>query len=247
MYLYLSKNLNYLFKKHETNPNKLSNEIDVAQSTLFRIQSNISKQPNRSAIEKIAEWAKVTPTELTDVDLEERAKSASTNDESSKIWVSSLKFKSSENHKNIVKIPVYKDVKASCGNGVVNFLEEVSDYFEIDPNILRILGIQAKPENLKIIYSDEYSMWPTVAPDSPLFVDVTPIDLGALKNGNVYVFCHNNELRMKRIFLSVLGDKSVRLSSDNPDKAKYPDEYISNEQLNEINFVGRLESALVKP
>ncbi|RLL15898.1 DNA-binding protein, partial [Acinetobacter chengduensis] len=61
------------------------------------------------------------------------------------------------------------------------------------------------------------------------------------------VFTHSNELRMKRIFVSYAGGKTVRLASDNPDKVRYPDEFITNEQLNEINFVGRLELALVKP
>jgi phage repressor protein C with HTH and peptisase S24 domain len=146
-----------------------------------------------------------------------------------------------------VRIPVYKDIKASCGAGIENFLEDVSEYLDIDPYILKIMGIQTKPENLRIIYSSEYSMWPTVAPDSPLFVDISDKDPDMLKNGNVYVFTHSNELRMKRIFVSYAGGKTVRLASDNPDKVRYPDEFITNEQLNEINFVGRLELALVKP
>ena len=145
-----------------------------------------------------------------------------------------------------VRIPIYKDVKASCGSGIENFLEDASDYLEIDPVLLKLMGVQINPSHLKIIYSAEYSMYPTVAPDSPLFVDVSDKDPNNLKNGNVYVFTHNHELRMKRVFVSY-GSNSVKLTSDNPDKNRYPDEFITNEQLNEINFVGRLELALVKP
>lgn len=145
-----------------------------------------------------------------------------------------------------VRIPVYKDVKASCGTGIENCLEDAFDYLDIDPNILKLMGIQSNPDNLKIIYAAEYSMYPTVAPDSPLFVDVSDKDPTALKSGGVYVFTHNHELRMKRIFVSY-GSQTVKLTSDNPDKNRYPDEFINNEQLNEINFVGRLELALVKP
>ena len=163
------------------------------------------------------------------------------------IHISPIEFRSGETKPTNVRIPVYKDIKASCGAGIENFLEDVSEYLDIDPYILKIMGIQTKPENLRIIYSAEYSMWPTVAPDSPLFVDVSDKDPDSLKNGNVYVFTHNNELRMKRIFVSYAGSRSVRLASDNPDKVRYPDEFINNEQLNEINFVGRLELALVKP
>ncbi len=167
--------------------------------------------------------------------------------ENSSIRISSVKFRDGEKKESNVRIPIYKDIRASCGDGIENFLEDVSEYLDIDPYILKIMGIQTKSENLRIIYSDEYSMWPTVAPDSPLFIDVSDKDPDAIKNGNVYVFTHNHELRMKRIFVSYAGNKTVRLSSDNPDKVRYPDEFITNDQLNEINFVGRLELALVKP
>lgn len=162
------------------------------------------------------------------------------------IRIAPIEFRSGESKPTNVRIPIYKDIKASCGAGIENFLEDISEYLDIDPYILKIMGIQTKPENLRIIYSAEYSMYPTVAPDSPLFVDISDKDPNALKNGDVYVFTHNHELRMKRIFVSY-GSNTVRLSSDNPDKNRYPDEFITNEQLNEINFVGRLELALVKP
>ena len=192
-------------------------------------------------LEKKVNW----PTGLLD--------EASSNDDvknpehSSGIHIAPIEFRSGEAKPTNVRIPVYKDIKASCGAGIENFLEDVSEYLDIDPYILKIMGIQTKPENLRIIYSSEYSMWPTVAPDSPLFVDISDKDPDMLKNGNVYVFTHSNELRMKRIFVSYAGGKTVRLASDNPDKVRYPDEFITNEQLNEINFVGRLELALVKP
>lgn len=163
------------------------------------------------------------------------------------IRIAPIEFRSGESKPTNVRIPVHKDIRASCGVGIENFLEDVSEYLDIDPYILKVMGVKTKPENLRIIYSDEYSMWPTVAPNSPLFIDISDKDPDAIKNGNVYVFTHNHELRMKRIFVSYAGSKTVRLASDNPDKVRYPDEFITNEQLNEINFVGRLELALVKP
>ena len=162
------------------------------------------------------------------------------------IRIAPIEFRSGETKPTNVRIPIYKDIKASCGTGIENFLEDVSEYLDIDPYILKIMGIQTKPEHLRIIYSAEYSMYPTVVPDSPLFVDISDRDPSALKNGDVYVFTHNHELRMKRVFVSY-GSNTVKLTSDNPDKKRYPDEFITNEQLNEINFVGRLELALVKP
>lgn len=191
-------------------------------------------------LEKKVSW----PIGLLDEDSDsEGAKSA---EHGGSIHMSPIEFRSGEAKPTNVRIPVYKDIKASCGTGIENFLEDVSEYLDIDPYILKIMGIQTKPEHLRIIYSAEYSMYPTVAPDSPLFVDVSDKDPNTLKNGNVYVFTHNHELRMKRIFVSY-GSNTVKLTSDNPDKKRYPDEFITNEQLNEINLVGRLELALVKP
>ncbi|ENU56892.1 putative repressor protein [Acinetobacter guillouiae MSP4-18] len=171
------------------------------------------------------------------------------NKNSSDIRFAPVEFRSAEakEHLSNVRIPIHKDVKASCGSGIQNFLEDPSEYLDIDPQILKLMGIQTNPGNLRIIYSAEYSMYPTIAPDSPLFVDVSDKNPDTLKNGSVYVFTHNHELRMKRVFISYAGSKTVKFTSDNPDKNRYPDEFITNEQLNEINFIGRLELALVKP
>lgn len=250
MYPFLKKNLEYLFEKYDTNPNRLSKEIQVPQATLFRIAGGITKQPKREVIDTIANWAGVFVDQLTDIDLEELDKNPNTENKSSNkgdIYLSPIEFRSVEGKKYNVRIPVYKDVKASCGSGIENFLEDPTEYLDIDPYFLKVLGIQTKPESLRVIYSEEYSMWPTVAPNSPLFVDVSDRDPEFLKNGCVYVFTHNHELRMKRFFVSYASGKTVKLASDNPDKIRYPDEFITNEQLNEINLVGRLETALVKP
>jgi len=247
MYPYLASNIDYLFEKNKTNPNKLSKEIEVGQATLFRIQSRITEQPKRDVLDKIASWAGITVDQLTDTDLRKDALISGVSAAPEGIRIAPITFRSSDEKTIGVRIPVYKNIKASCGSGIENFLEDVDEYLDINPYILKIMGIQTNPDNLKIIYSAEYSMWPTVAPDSPLFIDVSDKDPGSIKNGNVYVFTHNNELRMKRIFVSYAGGKTVRLASDNPDKIRYPDEFITNEQLNEINFVGRLELALVKP
>lgn len=163
------------------------------------------------------------------------------------IRISPLGFRSSEEKKDTVRIPVHRNVRASCGEGVANFLEDITDYLDIDPNLLKLMGIKLRPEKLRVIYSEEWSMWPTVSPDSPLFIDITPVDTSAMINGDVYVFLHNSVLRMKRVFVSYGDEKIVRLQSDNPDKNKFPDEIITREQLNELSFVGRLELALVKP
>jgi phage repressor protein C with HTH and peptisase S24 domain len=137
-----------------------------------------------------------------------------------------------------VKIPVYREVKAACGNGNEICLEDVSEYLDVDPRLLRLLGIATNPDNLKVIFSDEYSMWPTINPETPLFIDVQDNDPSRLKSGKIYVFTHAYHLRMKRVFVNF--DGSVKFTSDNPDKNEYPDEIITAEQAHSVNFIGRL-------
>ena len=253
MYPYLASNIDYLFEKNKTNPNKLSKEIDVGQSTLFRIHSRITEQPKRDVLDKIADWAGVTVLQLTDTDLSQAQKTETAQSGiqpvlDDGIRYAPVKFRETDAppNPNHVRIPIYKNVKAACGAGIENFLEDVSDYLHVDPLFLKMMGVESNPNNLKIIYAAEYSMYPTVAPNSPLFIDVSDKDPNSLRSGNVYVFMHNYELRMKRIFISY-GSNTVKLVSDNPDKNRYPDEFITNEQLHEINFVGRLELALIRP
>lgn len=235
--------LKQLRKEQKLTQQQLADKVGVSKTSVIYWEKD-ENIPKHESLMLLSHALNCSPDWLLSGGDKIPLSSSSSKDEA---YMTPIKFKSSYENKNTVKIPVHKDVKAACGNGVTNFLEEISDYLDIDPNILKLLGIKSKPENLRVIYSAEYSMWPTISPDSPLFVDISPIDTDAIINGDVYVFLHNGCLRMKRIFVSYGNEKTVRLQSDNPDKNKYPDEIISKEQLNELSFVGRLESALVKP
>lgn len=251
---YLKSNIDYLLKKNKTNPNDLEQKHpQIKQSTLFRIQNGITKDPRRSTLEPFAKWAGVTVSQLIETDLSqvptgEMIQSKVSLAKDKDVGFAPVRFRDADTpvNPNHVRIPIYKNIKAACGAGIENFLEDISDYLQVDPLFLKMMGVESNPKNLRIIYAAEYSMYPTVAPNSPLFVDISDKDPSTLKSGNVYVFMHNYELRMKRVFVSY-GSNTVKLTSDNPDKNRYPDEFITNEQLNEINFVGRLELALVKP
>lgn len=266
---HLIKNINYLLTKHKTNPNDLEEKNpDIKQSTFFRILNGITKDPRRSTLEPFAKWANVSVNDLFDVDLEKAESLGTTDNQSQRLGdmtqsqssqsvsepqlftqidknfkIAHIRFSKPDGSRPTVKIPVYRDVKAACGDGFENFLEDPSDYIEMEPMVLKMLGIECKPEHLKVIYSVEDSMWPTVPHDKPLFLDVSDRDPNAIKSGKIYVFTYAYGCRMKRIFMGYNEDenkRNIRLASDNPDKNEYPDEWITKEQLNEINFIGRL-------
>lgn len=238
----LGTRLKQLRKELKLTQQQLADKVGVSKTSVIYWEKD-ENTPKHESLMLLSNALHSSPEWLLTGENKSSSKNTQLKDE---VYISPLKFNPSYDNKNTVRIPVHKDVKASCGNGVTNFLEEITDYLDIDPYILKLLGIKANPKNLRVIYSAEYSMWPTVAPDSPLFVDVSSVDTSSIINGDVYVFIHSGLLRMKRIFISI-DNETVRLQSDNPDKNKYPDEVITKEQLNELSFVGHLESALVKP
>ncbi|MDM1019673.1 helix-turn-helix domain-containing protein [Acinetobacter sp. VNK23] len=235
--------LKQLRKNLKLTQQQLADKVGVSKTSIIYWEKD-ENVPKHESLMALSNALETTPDWLLSGKSEASLGLTPSKDE---VYISPIRFKSSYENKNTVRIPIHKDVRASCGDGAVNFLEEITGYAEIDPDLLKMLGVKTKPEKLRIIYSTDYSMWPTVAPDSPLFVDTTPVDTTAMISGDVYIFLHSNFLRMKRVFVSYGDEKTVRLQSDNPDKKKYPDEVITKEQLNELSFVGRLESALVKP
>lgn len=70
MYPFLKKNIEYLFEKHKTNPNRLSKEIQIPQATLFRVASGLTKEPRREVLDAISTWAGISVAVLTDANLE---------------------------------------------------------------------------------------------------------------------------------------------------------------------------------
>lgn len=60
-----------------------------------------------------------------------------------------------------------------------------------------------------------------------------------IQSGEVYVLGFPAEgIRAKR--LHWMADGRLRVSSDNPDKAKYPDEFYSPEDSSHLNIIGRV-------
>ena len=67
---YLISNVEYFLNKHKTNPNDLEQKNPkIKQSTIFRIQNGVTKDPRRSTLEPFAEWAGVSVSDLFDKDL----------------------------------------------------------------------------------------------------------------------------------------------------------------------------------
>jgi phage repressor protein C with HTH and peptisase S24 domain len=113
-------------------------------------------------------------------------------------------------------IPQYS-AKGSCGNGHLNGHVEVKGGLVFRRDWLARLGV--KPDQSAVIYACGESMAPTIGDGYVVLLDLTQTEP---RNGLVYAFLLDGEMRIKRFFRAVTGQ--WRLASDNANKTLYPDE-----------------------
>lgn len=130
-------------------------------------------------------------------------------------------------------IPQYSAM-ASAGTGHENPHIEIRGTLAFKREWLRLKG--ANPKNLKVIYADGSSMWPTIDDHDVLLVDesrVDPVD------GQIFVL--HSETKgtvVKRLIESDLGGWIIR--SDNPDKITHGDQILPHEEAHEHRILGRV-------
>ena len=131
-------------------------------------------------------------------------------------------------------IPRY-EAKTSAGSGYHN-----GDHVEISKtHAFRIDWIRKnnwREEDLCVVEASGHSMEPTIRDGDVLLINMADKEF---QSGKVYALLFPGEgLRIKRVHR--LADGRVRISSDNPDKAQFPDEYYSPEEATHLNIVGRV-------
>lgn len=125
------------------------------------------------------------------------------------------------------------DARAAAGPGYENQHFALRNTLAFKTDWLRAKGAKAK--NLKVIYAHGESMWPTISDHDVLLVDescIEPVD------GQIFVMGTLDGDIVKRLIQTEYGDWIV--CSDNPDKTRYPDKELSEEEINEHRLLGRV-------
>lgn len=125
------------------------------------------------------------------------------------------------------------DARAAAGPGYENQHFALRNTLAFKTDWLRAKGAKAK--NLKVIYAHGESMWPTISDRDVLLVDescIEPVD------GQIFVMGTLDGDIVKRLIQTEYGDWIV--CSDNPDKTRYPDKELSEEEINEHRLLGRV-------
>lgn len=125
------------------------------------------------------------------------------------------------------------DARAAAGTGCENPHVILRNTLAFKTEWLRAKGVKAK--NLKVIYAHGNSMWPTINDHDVMLVDESCIDPA---DGQIFVMCNLDGEIVKRLVRS--GDGGWIIRSDNPDKSKYPDQVLSDEEINEHRIFGRV-------
>lgn len=103
---------------------------------------------------------------------------------------------------DLVSVPYFANIKASAGNGYINYDDEDQDYLILPKQIVNT----KKAHALRV---DGNSMSPNIRENSIIIVDLNQTDI---INNNVYVVRFEDEIYVKRLELV---DDNVLLRSDN--------------------------------
>ena len=125
------------------------------------------------------------------------------------------------------------DARAAAGTGFDNVHVVLRNTLAFKTEWLRAKGVKAK--NLKVIYAHGDSMWPTINHHDVLLVDESRIEPS---DGQIFVMGNLEGSIVKRLVRTE--DGGWIICSDNPDKSKYPNRELSDEEINEHRILGRV-------
>ena len=130
----------------------------------------------------------------------------------------------------MIRLPVYREVRASAGPGAVPVAELADGIISFDRRFLREQG--AVPEKCSVIWAHGDSMMPTIPDGSALIVDRSQTEV---KNGSIMVIGVGDDLLVKRVRRRL--DGLIDLISDN---SAYAPETLGPDALQQLRVVGRV-------
>ncbi|MFZ6654054.1 S24 family peptidase [Undibacterium sp. TJN19] len=217
-------NIKYLMDKAGLNPTSLATALEkkfpvdmwVPQATIFRIVEGITKDPRTSSLSPIADFFKVSLSDLRSTDLRSAEASLPAPD---------------MDDGGLARINYYA-AKGSCGGGAHN------EDAEAKGQLIKELGFfkkyNVKPENLAAIYADGSSMADFIVDGDMVIIDKTKTEP---QSGKIFAIQHPDGLRIKQLRREI--DGTWVLESRNPDKRAYPDERITPDNVGLLKILGR--------
>lgn len=133
--------------------------------------------------------------------------------------------------KNIVQqivVDYYPDVIASCGPGGFEMSQECIQY-----DVPATLFPPSKNvKGYSMCHAKGNSMFPRIWDGD--FVICEHKDNMKIENGEMYIFCYDDQIYLKRLTKNI---NQIVVESENPD---FPTQYIEKEQMNDVHLIGHV-------
>ncbi len=132
----------------------------------------------------------------------------------------------------LIPVPLYTEVRASCGSGYLNSnYEQNLEVVMLEREKVLKRGIN--PQDVKAFKADGDSMLPIIPHDAEVYVDSSKTSI--VRDGAIYAVCLGGLLLIKRVFKTPNG--GYLLVSENPNKALYKDIEV-NDSSSEFSVLG---------
>ena len=220
----MANRINQKMKKLELTQEALANKVGISQTMISKLLRGESKSSKH--LVKVAQALGVTAEWLE----------FGTESSGSKLKLVDDTEKESEPFptEKYALIPRY-EAKISAGDGYHN-----GDHVEISKtHAFRKDWIKKngwREEDLCVVEASGHSMEPKIGDGDVLLVNMAEKEF---ESGRVYMILFPGEgLRAKRVHR--MADGRIKISSDNPDKAQFPNEYYSPEEATHLNIVGKV-------
>lgn len=201
----------------QTLPNFTNNEITISEIAQVLIKAGVSKQQDIKKLannisNRIYNDGYFTKEEVEVLDSEFKSQS------DINLIISS----------NVITVDYYPDVLASCGNGA----------YELSQNCIKYdvpATLFPPSQNVKgysMCHAKGNSMYPRIWDGD--FVICEHKDDMKIENGEMYIFCFDDQIYLKRLTKNI---NQIVVESENPD---FPTQYIEKEQMNDVHLIGHV-------
>lgn len=130
--------------------------------------------------------------------------------------------------KDVIKVDYYPNVLASCGNGTYEMSQECIQY-DVPANLF---PPSKDVKSYSMCHAKGNSMYPRIWDGD--FVICEHKDNMKIENGEMYIFCFDDQIYLKRLTKNI---NQIVVESENPD---FPTQYIEKEQMNDVHLIGHV-------
>ena len=130
-----------------------------------------------------------------------------------------------------VELDFYPDVFGSCGTGCMVF-SEAKEKLAVTKDIITNYSAS---NQYSIIVARGRSNEPTIMNEDKLVVE--HVKDNAIIDNQLYVFSYEGQIYVKRLIKNI--DELV-IISDNPDKEVYRTQYVTKNNINNVNIIGKI-------